>query len=169
MLCSCTYTQYKPDERTPLGIKIISNGVQVDHALIDAKYMSVMMCYGITDMQKHIKHFYVYIIKNYKTLPSGIKYWHCLDTNFKCTGRYDCYKNPPLIKVLPDLLALGHELGHMLANFEFDGMHSVVEGGCTISHLCGDKIDSYFNKGILEQNWNPRPDPSKLPCPPFFP
>lgn len=166
-LCSCTYTQYKPDERTPLGIKVVSSGIWVDHNLIDAKYLAVMQCYGV-DPQKHIKDFYVYIVKDYKTLENGIQYWNCRSDDFKCAGQYDVYEDPSLTKVPPSLAALGHELGHMLAHFEFDGMHAFAEGGCAISHQCGDTVDSYFNKNEpVQEEWKPKPKQS--PCLPFFP
>jgi len=165
-LYSCTYTQYKPDERTPFGIRVISNGVQVDHNLIDAKYLAVMQCYGVGP-QKHIKDFYVYIVKDYKTLYNDVQYWNCRSDDFKCAGQYAIYEDPPLAKVPPSLAALGHEIGHMLAHFEFDGMHAFMEGGCAISHQCGDVVDTYFNKGEFVQGWEPKP--KQLPCPPFFP
>ena len=168
-LTGCAGTQIKPDYHTKLGIRIVTNGYQINPDIIDHKYLDMLECYGISDISKYLKKFDVFIIKNPKDDPRGFQYWICRpDTqpDLKCTGQYNAYGEPPQIKVPPDLRALAHEFGHFLAHQEIDWWMQYAEGECAISHICGDKIDRYWNTGVLNQNW--KPTPSKTPCEPFY-
>jgi len=165
LITSCEEKEHIPEFYTDLGIGIIANGTHPNTEIVDLKYLDMLECTGIDDIDVYLNGFIVWINSEIKIDEKrGFEYWNCLEENpdFKCTGRYAWNEVPPLLKTTESVATFAHEFGHFLSHYEQGIIEMTAEGGCTVSHNCGDRIDSYYNSGrylIPEEMkiWEPHP------------